>query len=206
MKRLIQLAKRIKDKQLREKVIDLLNNPKLSSEAFKKYKPEEISKVKTPFTVGNVTVERGNLIRHTIAVTELSVQAAKILENQYGIPIDEDSLIAAAILHDLMKIFEWKIEKNEPKHTGILLDHSILCAAELYHRNFPEKVIHIVASHFGESGPTPPRNFEALILHYIDTLLSLVESHLYSSSTQPLQLVVLDEETIKKLAGEDTEK
>jgi 7,8-dihydroneopterin 2',3'-cyclic phosphate phosphodiesterase len=117
-----------------------------------------------------------------------------------------DYLIAGALLHDIMKIFEWKVEGGEPKHTGILLDHSTLAVAELYHRGFPEGVIHIVASHFGEAGPTPPRNFEALILHHVDSLASMVEFHISTPREQPLQLLLIDEETIKKLTGEGTEK
>jgi hypothetical protein len=79
----------------------------------------------------------------------------------------------------------------------------MLCVAELYHREFPEQVIHIVASHFGEGGPTPPRNFEALILHYVDTLFSLVEFYHQatdaSTKASQIPLLVIDEETIKRL-------
>jgi hypothetical protein len=67
-------------------------------------------------------------------------------------------------------------------------------------------VIHIIASHFGEGGPTPPRNFEALILHHLDTMISVVEFHLGEKQPQqPMQLLLLDEETMKKLSGEKTE-
>jgi hypothetical protein len=79
----------------------------------------------------------------------------------------------------------------------------MLAVAEFYYRGFPENVIHIIASHFGETGPTPPRNYEALILHYVDTLLSLTEFHLYGAKQQnPMQLLVLDEEMIKKMKKE----
>jgi len=207
MERLIELAQKIKDKTLRKKVIEFLTNPKLSSDEFKKYKPTPIKEVRVPFSVGNVTVERGDLVTHTVAVTRGCINLAKIIEEEYGIPIDYDTLIAGALLHDLMKIFEWKRVGGEIKHSGIMLDHSFLGVAELYHRNFPEKVIHLVASHFGESGPTPPRNFEALILHYVDSFLSLTEFHLYGETAkQPMQILVVDEETMKKLTGEKSEK
>jgi len=204
---LIEFAEKIKDVELRKKVIEFLKDPRLSHKGFKKYPREKFENVKTPFTIaGQGTVERGNLLRHIAAVTGLCIKMAEDLRKRYGIPINEDYLIAGALLHDVAKVFEWKSEGTETKHTGILLDHSMLGAAELYHRGFPEEVIHIVASHFGESGPTPPRNFEALILHHVDTLVSLTEFYLSGPKEQPVQLVLLDEETIKKMTGEASEK
>lgn len=203
MEELIELAKKIKDVELKEKVINFLKNPELSNEDLKKYPMAKIEKVKTLFTVaGKGTVERGDLIKHIKCVTELCIKIAEEIEDNYSLPINLDYLIAGALLHDVMKIYEWKDEGGETKHSGILLDHSTLAAAELYHRGFPEGVIHIVASHYGEVGPTPPRNFEALILHYVDSLLSLVEFHLSSVKEQPFQLILLDDETLKKLTGE----
>jgi len=203
MQELIQFAEKIKDGELRKKVIEFLKDPSLSHKDFKKYPREKFEKVKTPFSVaGQGVVERGELVRHTVVVTDLCIKTAEDLEKKYGIPINRDYLIAGALLHDVMKVFEWKLEGEEAKHTGILLDHSMLAVAELYHRGFPEGVIHIIASHFGETGPTPPRNFEALILHHVDSLVSQIEFHLYSPSEQPVQLVLLDEEMVKKLAGE----
>ena len=207
MEKLIELAEKIKDRELKRKVVELLKDPRLSHEEFKKYPREPIENVKTLFSVaGHGTVERSDLVRHIATVTELCIKTAESLEKNYGIKINMDYLIAGALLHDIMKIFEWKVEGGEPKHTGILLDHSMLAVAELYHRGFPEGVIHIVASHFGEVGPTPPRNFEALILHQIDSLTSMVEFHISAPREQPLQLLLIDEETIKKLTGESTEK
>lgn len=205
MERLLELAKQIKNKELREKVVSLLTNPTLSNKNFEKYKPEDMTKVKVLFTVGGMgTVERGDLIIHTAAVTELCIKVAQTLEEKYGIKIDMDELIAGALLHDLMKVFEWKSTESGAERTDLSLDHSVLGAAELYSRNFPEKVIHIVASHFGETGPTPPRNFEALILHHVDSFLSLVEFYLCSSEQKrEIPVIILDEKTIRKLSGEE---
>ena len=204
MRRLIELANQIKNKDLREKVVSLLKEPKLTHKDFKKYKAEDINKVKTPFTVGGAgAVERGDLITHTAAVTDLCIKSAETLEKEYGVSIDKDALIAGALLHDIMKVFEWKNTDKGVERTDILLDHSMLATAELYSRNFPEKVIHIVASHIGETGPTPPRNFEALILHHVDNFLSLVEFYLCGSQQkQEVPVIILDESTIKKLSGE----
>ncbi|HKZ45402.1 MAG TPA: HD domain-containing protein [archaeon] len=211
MQKLIELAQKIKDEELRKKVVEFLKDPKLAHKDFKKYPAMKIEEAKSMFTVssssGASSVER-DVLNHTIGLADLCMKVAESIEKNYGIPINRDNLLAASILHDLMKIYEYKKTKEGMEPTGILLDHSMLGVAEFYHRGFPEQVIHIIASHFGESGPTPPRNFEALIFHYCDTLLSLTEFHLYGAkqSQQPLQLVLLDEEMIKKMAGEKTEE
>lgn len=211
MKQLIELAQKIKDEELRRKVVEFLKDPRLSHKEFKKYPPMKIEEAKTPFTMsssqGMATVDRDVLI-HTIALADLCMKTADTMEDNYGLSINRDYLLAAAILHDLPKIFEFKKTKNGFEHSGVLLDHSMLGVAEFYHRGFPEQVIHIIASHFGETGPTPPRNFEALILHYCDTLLSVMEFHLYGDKQQqqPVQLVFLDEESLKKIAGDSADK
>ncbi|MCS7105780.1 MAG: HD domain-containing protein [Candidatus Aenigmarchaeota archaeon] len=210
MQKLIELAEKIKNEELKKKVIEFVKNPRLSNKDFKKYPKMKIEEARCSFTVssstGKITVER-DVLNHSVALAEICLKVADAVEENYGIPINRDNLLAASILHDLMKIFEYKKTERGLEHTGILLDHSMLAVAELYHQGFPEEVIHIVASHFGETGPTPPRNFEALIFHYCDTLLSLIEFHLQASSqtTQPLQLILLDEETIKKLTEEKKE-
>lgn len=211
MQKLIELAQKIKDEELRKRVVEFIKDPKLTHKEFKKYPSMKIEDARSIFTVssgsGASSVER-DVLNHSVALADLCLKTAESIEKNYGIPINKENLLAAAILHDLMKIFEYKKGKEGLEPTGILLDHSMLGVAEFYHRGFPEQVIHIIASHFGESGPTPPRNFEALVFHYCDTLLSLTEFHLYGSkqSQQPLQLVLLDEEMIKKMAGEKTEE
>ncbi len=178
MEKLLKLAERIKDRELREKVIGILKDPKLSNKNFQKYTPEKIEKAASVFAVGSSNlgpVER-DVLNHTVALTEFCIEASRIFKDKYGLQLNEDYLIAGALLHDLMKAFEFKRDdKGELEPTGIMLDHTMLGVAELYARGFPEEVIHIVASHFGEGGPTPPRSFEALVLHYLDSLVSLVE-------------------------------
>lgn len=210
MQKLIELAQKIKDKELREKVVEFLKDPKLSNKYFKKYPRMKLEEARTLFSVGGpsgTTVER-DVLNHTIALADMCLKTAETIEHAYGLKMNKDNLVAAAILHDLMHLYEYKRGKDGIEHTGISLDHTILAVAELYHRGFPEGVIHIVASHAGEQGTTPPRNFEALIFHQLDTMLSMTEFHAYSSQQpqQPVQLVLLDEETIKKMTGEKTEE
>lgn len=206
MQKLIELAEKIQDKELKKKVIDYVKDPTPSHKDFKKYPREKIEDAKTPFSMGGMDTAIRDVMNHTISLTEICIQTADSLQKNFGLKVNKDYLIAGAILHDIMKVVEWKIDKTGLKHTGVLLDHSMLGVAELYKRDFPEQVIHIVASHFGESGPTPPRNYEALIVHYIDTMLSIAEFQM-SAGKQSAQLpiLILDDETIKNL-GEEPEK
>lgn len=210
MQKLIELAQKIKDEELRKKVIEFLRDMRLSNKDFKKYPRMPIEQARTLFSVGGpqgtVTVER-DVLNHTLTLADICLKVAETIEENYGIPISRDNLLAAAILHDLPHLFEYKRGKDGVEHTGIMLDHTMLGVAEFYHRGFPEEVIHIIASHAGEQGTTSPRNFEALIFHYCDTLLSLTEFHMYGQKQQqPVQLVLLDEDALKKITGEKTEE
>jgi len=185
--------------------VDFLNDLRLSNKNFKKYPKMKIEEAATMFSVGGPsgmsTVER-DVLNHTITLVELCEKTADILTNICGLELNKDNMIAAAILHDLMKLFEWKRGEMGLEHTGILLDHTMLGVAELYHRGFPEEVIHIVASHFGEAGPTPPRNFEALIFHHLDSMMSMIEFRIANAAEQQqqqLQLLLLNDEMVKKL-------
>jgi len=210
VQKLIELAQKIKDEELRKKVVEFLKDMRLSNKDFKKYPRMPIEQAKTLFSVGSLqgaaTVER-DVLNHTLTLADLCLKVAETIEKNYGILINKDNLLAAAILHDLPHLFEYKKSKEGIEHTGIMLDHTMLGVAEFYHRGFPEAVIHIIAAHAGEQGTTSPRNFEALIFHYCDTLLSLTEFHLYGQKQQqPVQLVLLDEEALKKITGEKTEE
>jgi 7,8-dihydroneopterin 2',3'-cyclic phosphate phosphodiesterase len=200
MKELLKLAKKIEDEGLRKKIVEFLRNPILTHRDFKKYPRTEIEKTKSIFTVGNMAVEREFLI-HIKAMVEICIRMADAIQKNYGLVLNKDHLVAAALLHDIMKIYEWKDVGGTPEHSGITLDHTMLAVAELYHRGFPEEIIHIIASHFGEVGPTPPRTFEAFLFHHLDSLVSLFEYYFYSMKRpkQQVPLVFLDEEMLKKL-------
>ncbi|MCS7134835.1 MAG: HDIG domain-containing protein [Candidatus Aenigmarchaeota archaeon] len=178
MEILLKLAEKIEDKELRKKVIDYINDKKLKNPKFSKYKREDLEKAGSYFSVGGSSfgpVER-DVVHHTAVLTHMVVQVAKIVESGYGISLDIDALIAASICHDIMKSAEFnRDENNELEPTGISLDHTILGVAELYAREFPEEVIHIVASHPGEAGTTQPKSFEAVIFHQLDSLASVIE-------------------------------
>ena len=208
MKRLLNLAREIKNKSLRKKTIDFLKGLRLSSKDFKKYPKEKLKTAGSLFVVptsGMGPIER-DIIEHTVCLTELCIKIVDTFKKNYGLKLNKDYLIAASIVHDLMKVFEYKrVKGGELEPTGIMLDHTMLAVAELYAHDFPEEVIHIVASHFGEAGPTPPRTFEAIIFHHLDSLVSIVEYYHRLKKKMDHQVVFLAEEDLKRL-GEKAEK
>ncbi len=199
MQRLIELANKIENEELKKKVIDLIKNPKLSNPQFQKYPKEDLEKVRTPFSVGDMGVVEREVINHTVTNTEVCLKIADTFEKNYGVKANRDILIAGSLLHDIMKVYEWKIdEEGDSVPTGLTMDHVFLGVAELYARGFPEEIIHVVAATRGES--TPPKSMEALILHYVDTLTSLTEFFTGSKQKKPqMPVIVLDEETFKKM-------
>ncbi len=208
MENLSKLTLEIKNDNLRKKVIEFLKDIKLSNKNFRKYPKEKLKTAGSLFVIpssGMGPIERG-LVEHTIALTDLCIKVVDIFKKNYGLKLNKDFLVAASIVHDIMKVFEYKRGKNgELEPTNIMLDHTMLGVAELYSRDFPEEVIHIVASHFGEGGPTPPRSFEAVVFHHLDSLVSIVEYYHHYKKNMDRQIVLLTEEDLKRL-GEKTEK
>ncbi|CAB3290155.1 Dihydroneopterin 2',3'-cyclic phosphate phosphodiesterase [Methanocaldococcus lauensis] len=173
MERLIKLAELIKDENLRKKVIEFLKNPKATH-------PEivdtGISVEESPASINWHHRYEGGLIEHTISVTKMALKIADVLEEVYGVNVNRDYIIAGALLHDIMKPYNYiKKEDGTYDHYDMFnLDHLTLAVAELYKRDFPLEVIKIVASHHGEHSPTRPSSIEAYIVHYADEVDSKI--------------------------------
>ncbi|CAB3287678.1 Dihydroneopterin 2',3'-cyclic phosphate phosphodiesterase [Methanocaldococcus lauensis] len=173
MERLIRLAELIKDENLRKKVIEFLKNPKATH-------PEivdtGISVEESPASINWHHRYEGGLIEHTISVTKMALKIADVLEEVYGVNVNRDYIIAGALLHDIMKPYNYiKKEDGIYDHYDMFnLDHLTLAVAELYKRDFPLEVIKIVASHHGEHSPTRPSSIEAYIVHYADEVDSKI--------------------------------
>ncbi|MCL2016132.1 MAG: HD domain-containing protein [Defluviitaleaceae bacterium] len=120
----------------------------------------------------------GGLLEHTIAVLEI----CDFLGKRYK-GVDHDVLIAAAILHDIAKIFELSpMPINDYTDDGQMLGH-IYMGAELVAKEsakisgFPHTLKsllqHAILAHHGEyefGSPKLPMTIEALILHAADNL------------------------------------
>ena len=160
-----RLAEEIKDETLRGKVIDLLRSPKLDIDS--PCLPVE----ECPAGSYQHHSYSGGLLQHTIGVTKLSMTLCDLVEGVYGGKVDRDTVLAGALIHDIMKIYTYESHGNGSyisSNLGEKIDHLTLLVAELYKRGFPVDVIHVVASHHGDVSPVKPKTMEALIVSIAD--------------------------------------
>jgi putative nucleotidyltransferase with HDIG domain len=112
-----------------------------------------------------------NIITHTRAVTQCSLQIADVLQKEYGglVVINRDHLLSGALLHDVGKLFEYKKEKEKfsKSKKGQLLRHPISGAAFAYEFGLPQEVLHIIACHSKE-GDGARKTVEAVIVNHAD--------------------------------------
>jgi len=188
MKRLIDFAKNIKNKDLKDKTLKFLKEPSLSN-------PEMVYPTcdmkKCPSWIGTHHSNEGGLLEHTLSVTEICLSIADTFEKTYKTKINRDHLIAGALLHDISRLFLLKKDRGW-NFTGCILDHATFSACELYARGFPEEVVHIVGSHGGDMGAASahPRTIEALILHHADVIDASGES-MIRGTPDPFQFLLM---------------
>lgn len=161
---LIDLAGEIEDEDLRERTVELLENLELSNEDLN-YEKSDLEEI--PCWIGGHHYYEGGLVEHIYSVVNLCIDLVENFEENYDKDLDRDSLISAALLHDLAKQF---IIKDMEGFRDYSLDHEVWISCELYSRDFPEKVIEIIMGHGGETHEPMPKSEEAKILHHADSL------------------------------------
>ena len=127
----------------------------------------------------------GGLLEHTLSVANLCVAYA----DQYA-DLDRQVLIAGALLHDIGKVYEYKIQDNGPGLTiwrtddGVMLGHIVMGLQVLQEgyghldiQGFDiddgvrQHLMHLIASHHGKlefGSPVEPKTKEAWALHFAD--------------------------------------
>lgn len=161
---------KIGDKSLRDKVTNFIENPTIEIEG-RVYSglPLDIS----PAGLSHHHGYPGGFIEHVYSTTEIALALCKIAKKIYHAKIDVDTVVAGAILHDILKPLTYVTRENGTygiTPLGERLDHLTLIVSELVRRGFPLNLVHIVASHMGwQSSPIGPRTVEALIVHLADS-------------------------------------
>ena len=120
----------------------------------------------------------GGLVEHTHNVSYIADTIAKLYPE-----IKSDLLTAAALLHDVGKIYEYDTTgvidfSDEGRlHGHIVIGHNLVADQIKTIKGFPKKLrdelLHLILSHQGsrENGsPVPPMTLEAMILYYADEL------------------------------------
>jgi len=113
----------------------------------------------------------GGLLQHTTSVVKIAVTLCDIVEELYGGRVDRDLVVAGAILHDVMKVYCYEPNGSggfQTSEYGCMVDHLTLMVAEMHSRGLPADLIHVVAGHHGDVGPTKPKTLEALIVSVAD--------------------------------------
>jgi len=181
-KTILGLVNNIQDEALRRKVINLLEDPTVTigDTTF-----QGIPLTQSPASKRLHHSYPTGLLQHMEAVTTIGLALIEIMEKIYGAKVTRDVVIAAAIVHDIMKPLTYTKEntgeggdqeenRNEEyaiygtSELGERLDHLSLAVAELIRRGFPLEVVHAVAAHHGRGGPMDPRTIEALICSISD--------------------------------------
>ncbi len=114
---------------------------------------------------------KGGLLQHMISVTRIALLLSELVEQVYGGTLNKDHIIAGTILHDIMKSYTYTYDNKggfTTSELGEKIDHLSLLVSEMYKREFPLEVIHIVASHHGDVSPVRPKTVEALITSIAD--------------------------------------
>lgn len=154
----------IKDSDLKEKVL------KVWDIALKAGNWEAKDLQRMPFTL-LIDPCPCTMVEHIRGVVNVSIEAAKALQSIYQdkIKINEDYLIAGALLHDIGKLVEYKEENGRfiQSNWGKLVRHPISGVGLCYSQDIPEEVMHIIASHSWE-GDRCKRTPEAVIVHHAD--------------------------------------
>ncbi|WP_433041528.1 HDIG domain-containing metalloprotein [Dactylosporangium sp. CS-033363] len=112
-----------------------------------------------------------SLLEH---VNNVNVQAARLIEvaaAQYGLPVDHDRALAAAILHDVdkLQIFRWDGRDFSIAEGTSRAEHGPMGAALALECGVPEDIAVLVRDHSQANSPNLlPASAEAAIMLYAD--------------------------------------
>jgi hypothetical protein len=110
-----------------------------------------------------------SLVDHILWVLEASLNMATLVENSMGTRVNRDLLIAAVLLHDLGKAYEYRrtgdgVEKTE---IGKGFMHGFWGAHVSILEGAPLELAHLISTHCFVS-PVHPNLIEGVIMHYAD--------------------------------------
>ena len=134
----------------------------------------------------------GGLLHHTVCVAKLALSMGETVGQ-----VDEDLVLAGALLHDVGKLKEISPELGFPYTTeGRFLGHISIGAMEIMeagkqipelNKNKLEELLHIILSHHGDMEKGSPVNCktkESFIVHYADELdANLNQFHKWESKS-----------------------
>ena len=103
-------------------------------------------------------------VEHTRGVTEIAVESAAVQRERHGADVDTDALVAACLLHDVGKTYEYvdhvddDLIDPDPTYTGAVIPHSLSGYALAHEVGCPLAVQRAIPHFIGE---IPDRTLEA---------------------------------------------
>ena len=180
--KLKELAEKISDTELREKVLEFLEKPSFMLNG-KVYSGPSFDV--SPGGLAYHHRYEGGYLEHVLGSAKLAFTLCDIVEQIYQNKINRDYVTAGILLHDIFKPVTYMITEGGEFAMSQLadyLDHISLATAELVRRDFPKEVIHIVAAHYGAHGVVKPRTIEALICHLADDVDSQLNGQVINAA------------------------
>ena len=167
VKKSLPLIEKIKDVELREKVVDAWALS-LSNNGWNCM--EELPGSGVP---GGPVI--GNQVHHILGVAKLALAMVEILEDVLNEPLklDKDLLLAAALCHDVGKPYEYNIAKrkewtDDPTEKGLpCLRHTMYGVYIALTVGLPEQVAHACGCHSPE-GRFVRRSLGTTVVHFAD--------------------------------------
>jgi len=174
--RLKKIVDKIKNKSLREKVANLIENPSIEIAG---HTYTGLSLERSPAGMSHHHSYPGGFIEHVVATSEVALNLCNIIKRIYHGKVDTDLVIAGVILHDIYKPLTYEEKDGAYISTPLAerIDHLTLIVSELVRKGFSLDLIHIVCAHHGgDAGPVWPRTVEALAVHLADITDSRLNS------------------------------
>ena len=174
--RLKKIVDKIKNKSLREKVANLIENPSIEIAG---HTYTGLSLERSPAGMSHHHSYPGGFIEHVVATSEVALNLCNIIKRIYHGKVDTDLVIAGVILHDIYKPLTYEEKDGTYISTPLAerIDHLTLIVSELVRKGFSLDLIHIVCAHHGgDAGPVWPRTVEALAVHLADITDSRLNS------------------------------
>jgi len=160
------LASTIKRDDLRSCVLGILENPKMGLASVEPL----VSVERSPAAPRKHHAFEGGLVLHTYSVALIALKLCDVVEKVYGIDVDRDLVLAAAILHDIYKFYQYRYDEKEQQfkpRKDWYLSHDYAVVAELARRGCRDDVVRVVSE---VHGTVPIATIEGLIVHLADSV------------------------------------
>ncbi len=172
-----RMVLQVKERELRKCLESFIENPRLSVAPSAEPK---ISLEESPAAPRKHHMYRGGLVHHTIAVTMTAIRMAEILKRVYELELDVDLVIAASILHDLYKYYQYEYSELDgcyKPRVDWYFSHDYAIVAEASKRGCPEKLLRVLSE---VHGTVPISTIEGLVVHLADSVDAKIGEYLQS--------------------------